>query len=246
MLTEDENGDEIKVEVLTDEDQLNILTDEATQQVLESNLLTSPGGTLQIEMSPHSSPSTTVAQQSQDGGTTSSGSGTASNGAGLEDLAAAVLSVVAEAEAEKIGKGSAAAKRKQRLKSGGGGGHPQSLTKRPKFYQPSIANAGPVDETKVELSFVDWLSGVTERVNQTMHFQFSGCPEPLVFHAPHTFFDCLWERMSNCGSGGGGSRRKRLPSATTIFERREAPPKGVFTKYTWNITNLLHVKQVIN
>ena len=42
----------------------------------------------------------------------------------------------------------------------------------------------PIDETKVELSFISWLSSVTERVNQTMHYQFTGSPEPLVFHAP--------------------------------------------------------------
>ena len=42
----------------------------------------------------------------------------------------------------------------------------------------------PIDETKVELSFISWLSSVTERVNHTMHYQFTGSPEPLVFHAP--------------------------------------------------------------
>ena len=41
-----------------------------------------------------------------------------------------------------------------------------------------------IDEAKVGLTFVSWLSSVTERVNQTMHYQFPGSPEPLVFHAP--------------------------------------------------------------
>ncbi len=93
---------------------------------------------------------------------------------------------------------------------------------------------------------------MTERLNQTMHYQFSGRPEPLVFHAPHVFFDCLWERMSAGGGGGADAtatnraqqRKKRLPSSTSIFQKSDAPPKGTFTKYAWNLTNLLHVKQV--
>ena len=36
-------------------------------------------------------------------------------------------------------------------------------------------------------------------------------------------------------------KKKRLPTATTVFERRDAPPKGVFTKYSWNIANLVQV-----
>uniref|UniRef100_T1HAD3 Zf-tcix domain-containing protein n=1 Tax=Rhodnius prolixus TaxID=13249 RepID=T1HAD3_RHOPR len=42
-----------------------------------------------------------------------------------------------------------------------------------------------VDESKVQMTFIEWLASVTERINQTMHFQFDGKPEPLVFHAPH-------------------------------------------------------------
>ena len=40
------------------------------------------------------------------------------------------------------------------------------------------------DEAGVALSFHQWLASVTERINQTMHYQFDGHPEPLVFHAP--------------------------------------------------------------
>ena len=36
-----------------------------------------------------------------------------------------------------------------------------------------------VEETGVSLSFRQWLASVTERINQTMHFQFDGKPEPL-------------------------------------------------------------------
>jgi hypothetical protein len=77
-----------------------------------------------------------------------------------------------------------------------------------------------------------------------MHYQFSGCPEPVVFHAPQNFFDCLWERMSS--STSNGVRKKRLPNSTTTFERKDAPPKGVFTKYSWHIMNIMHVKQIFD
>jgi hypothetical protein len=82
------------------------------------------------------------------------------------------------------------------------------------------------------------LSSITERINQTMHFQFDGKPEPLVFHVPQTFFECLRERIS-CGT-----KKKRLPNSTTAFVRRDGVPLGTFTKYTWNITNILHVKSI--
>ncbi|XP_067007754.1 uncharacterized protein C2orf42 isoform X2 [Anabrus simplex] len=42
----------------------------------------------------------------------------------------------------------------------------------------------PADENTVNTTFIQWLASVTERINQTMHFQFSGKPDPLVFHVP--------------------------------------------------------------
>jgi len=98
----------------------------------------------------------------------------------------------------------------------------------------------PVDEGQVHLSFHGWLGSVTERINQTMHYQFDGHPEPLVFHAPQVFFDCLRERISL------GSRKKRLPNSTTAFVRKDALPLGTFTKYTWAIVSILHVKQIFD
>jgi len=32
----------------------------------------------------------------------------------------------------------------------------------------------PIDETQVLVSFYQWLGSVTERINQTMHYQFDG------------------------------------------------------------------------
>lgn len=97
----------------------------------------------------------------------------------------------------------------------------------------------PVEEQEVTQSFMHWLSSVTERINLTMHYQFDGMPDALVFHAPQKFFDCLQQRIS-CG------RKKRLPNATVAFSSKDALPLGTFTKYTWHITNIMHVKQIFD
>ncbi|KAM6234998.1 uncharacterized protein C2orf42 homolog isoform 2-T3 [Porphyrio hochstetteri] len=97
-----------------------------------------------------------------------------------------------------------------------------------------------LDEAQVTLSFQDWLASVTERIHQTMHYQFEGKPEPLVFHIPQAFFDALQQRISS------GSAKKRLPNSTTAFVRKDALPLGTFSKYTWHITNILQVKQIFD
>ncbi|XP_063977907.1 uncharacterized protein C2orf42 homolog [Diachasmimorpha longicaudata] len=106
-----------------------------------------------------------------------------------------------------------------------------------KKYHNSCDN---LDEGNTSLSFIKWLGSITERINQTMHFQFDGKPEPLVFHVPQIFFDCLRERIS-CGG-----KKKRLPNSTTAFVRKDGVPLGTFTKYTWQITNILHVKSIFD
>ncbi|KAM6294626.1 uncharacterized protein C2orf42 homolog [Aegotheles albertisi] len=97
-----------------------------------------------------------------------------------------------------------------------------------------------LDESQVSLSFQDWLASVTERIHQTMHYQFEGKPEPLVFHIPQAFFDALQQRISR------GSTKKRLPNSTAAFVRKDALPLGTFSKYTWHITNILQVKQIFD
>ncbi|XP_046787577.1 uncharacterized protein C2orf42 homolog isoform X2 [Gallus gallus] len=97
-----------------------------------------------------------------------------------------------------------------------------------------------LDESQVTLSFQDWLASVTERIHQTMHYQFEGKPEPLVFHIPQAFFDALQQRISS------GSTKKRLPNSTTAFVRKDALPLGTFSKYTWHITSILQVKQIFD
>ncbi|XP_075391891.1 uncharacterized protein C2orf42 homolog [Tenrec ecaudatus] len=97
-----------------------------------------------------------------------------------------------------------------------------------------------LDEAQVTLSFQEWLASVTERIHQTMHYQFDGKPEPLVFHIPQSFFEALQQRISM------GSAKKRLPNSTTAFVRKDALPLGTFSKYTWHITNILQVKQILD
>lgn len=43
----------------------------------------------------------------------------------------------------------------------------------------------PLDESLVYQPFLDWLASVTERVNETMHYESSGQPSPVIFHVPH-------------------------------------------------------------
>ncbi|XP_036385515.1 uncharacterized protein C2orf42 homolog [Megalops cyprinoides] len=104
----------------------------------------------------------------------------------------------------------------------------------------SPGNSQPVDETHVSLPFQQWLASVTERIHQTMHFQFDGKPEPLVFHIPQAFFNALQQRLSL------GSKKRRLPNSTTAFVRNDALPLGTFSKYTWHITNLMQVKRIFD
>ncbi|KAF7991527.1 hypothetical protein HCN44_008898 [Aphidius gifuensis] len=101
-------------------------------------------------------------------------------------------------------------------------------------------NSKLFNEDNTNLSFIKWLASITERINQTMHYQFDGKPEPLVFHVPQIFFDCLRERIS-CGG-----KKKRLPNSTTAFIRKDGVPLGTFTKYTWQITNIIHVKSIFD
>ncbi|XP_051668048.1 uncharacterized protein C2orf42 homolog [Manacus candei] len=155
-------------------------------------------------------------------------------------------------------RGVAAAKTRKRKKDVGPGTQVTSLLlapdpahpgpRRSSLRKPPVASSSlkrhsctqVLDESQVSLSFQDWLASVTERIHQTMHYQFEGRPEPLVFHIPQAFFDALQQRISS------GSSKKRLPNSTTAFVRRDALPLGTFSKYTWHITNVLQVKQIFD
>ncbi|XP_068609191.1 uncharacterized protein C2orf42 homolog [Brachionichthys hirsutus] len=102
------------------------------------------------------------------------------------------------------------------------------------------AGAQAVDESAATLGFHQWLASVTERIHQTMHYQFDGKPQPLVFHIPQDFFNALEQRLSL------GSKKKRLPNFTTVFVRNDGLPLGSFTKYTWHITSFVQVKRIFD
>jgi len=104
----------------------------------------------------------------------------------------------------------------------------------------SLKKVLPSDENSTLLCFENWLASVTERINQTMHFQMVGSPDPLVYQIPHSFFECLRERISS------GARKKRLPNTTTVFQRKDAPPFSALTKYTWHLNNPVHVKHIFD
>ncbi|XP_023213638.1 uncharacterized protein C2orf42 homolog [Centruroides sculpturatus] len=121
------------------------------------------------------------------------------------------------------------------------GNKTRPLIKKSSVVQPKKTGiVTVVDESTVSIKFVQWLASVTERINQTMHYQFDGHPEPLVFHVPQVFFDCLQQRIAT------GVKKKRLPNSTTAFVRKDALPLGTFSKYSWHITNILHVKQIFD
>ncbi|RZF45949.1 hypothetical protein LSTR_LSTR008326 [Laodelphax striatellus] len=94
------------------------------------------------------------------------------------------------------------------------------------------------DEHGTNIMFLEWLSSVTESINESMHYQCSGAPDPLIFRCPQKFFECLKERISNAGM------KKRLPNSTTVVTRKDTPPFGKFTKYTWIINNVIHLKHI--
>ncbi|KZS18812.1 Uncharacterized protein APZ42_015386 [Daphnia magna] len=97
-----------------------------------------------------------------------------------------------------------------------------------------------LEEVTSSLLFEQWLASVTEHINQTMHFAMPGNPDPLVYQIPHSFFDCLRERISSNG------RKKRLPNSTVVFQRKDRPPFATLTKYTWHLNNAMHVKHVFD
>lgn len=72
------------------------------------------------------------------------------------------------------------------------------------------------------------------------NFFFPGSPDSLVFHVPQKFFDILQQRISF------GLKKKRLPNTVVAYTRKTSIPVGVFSKYTWCITNILHVKRIFD
>ncbi|XP_019728563.1 uncharacterized protein C2orf42 homolog isoform X2 [Hippocampus comes] len=111
--------------------------------------------------------------------------------------------------------------------------------KKPRPDEALSGGGQVVDEASVSMSFYQWLASVTERIQQTMHYQFDGKPEPLVYYIPQHYFNALQARLSP------GSKR-RLPNFTTVLVRNDGVPQGSFSKYTWHITNLAQVKHIFD
>lgn len=127
------------------------------------------------------------------------------------------------------------------LQEGGSSPNKKMSTKRNMAASASTLHLKTqLDEMSPVITFKDWLCSVTEKINQTMHYQFDGNPETLVFHVPQVFFDCLQQRISS------GFRKKRLPNSTTAFIRKDALPLGTFTKYTWHLINIQQVQRIFD
>lgn len=116
---------------------------------------------------------------------------------------------------------------------------PHHKAKRLHLEESLSVNSQDVDERAINLGFHQWLASVTERIHQTMHYQFNGKPQPLVFQIPQDFFNTLLHRLSL------GSKKRRLPNSTSAFERTDGLP-GTLSKYTWHITNPMHVKRIFD
>lgn len=153
--------------------------------------------------------------------------------------------VIAKFQDSTLKTKSQAKPRKKRISKGGITKRKEKIVKRDIIEQCLPFSGDSQDPNSVSFSFISWLASVTERINQTMHIQLDGKPEPLIFHIPQAFFDCLGERLMG-SSGIGGSKRKRLPNSVTTLTRRTSPPLGTFFSYTWHISSLAHAKAIFD
>lgn len=96
--------------------------------------------------------------------------------------------------------------------------------------------------------FTDWLSSVTDQINEAMHYQIKNSVNTLVFRIPNIFFDCIQQRITSVTAHTTSTSNKkfRMPNSMEEVERKESPPFGIFIRYTWNIYNILHVKSIFD
>lgn len=86
--------------------------------------------------------------------------------------------------------------------------------------------------------FIDWLSSVTESMNQKLTFELSKRKESLVFHIPEKFFRLLKERISSHYSKVEIISPPTEPQGTSV---------GMYSyKYTWDITDIFNIKQILD
>lgn len=85
---------------------------------------------------------------------------------------------------------------------------------------------------------MDWLSSVTECMNQKLTFQLAKRKEELLFHTPEKFFQLLKERIA-------------FHYSKVEIINPPVQPHGACTgcylyKYTWDVTDIFNVKQIFD
>lgn len=95
-----------------------------------------------------------------------------------------------------------------------------------------------VDLEKNSWSFMDWLSSVTECMNQKLTFELAKRKEELVFHIPEKFFQLLKERIS--------CHYSKVEIINPPVEPHGSYMSTYLYKYTWDITDIFNVKQIFD
>ena len=98
---------------------------------------------------------------------------------------------------------------------------------------------------------MDWLSSVTESINECMHYDLPGgeSSSPLVFLTPAAFFNRLRDRMAleDGGGTGTGTKKSRLPTYCQAGYRCETPSLGTMaTTYVWKIHSIRLLKKMFD
>lgn len=95
-----------------------------------------------------------------------------------------------------------------------------------------------VDSEKISWSFMEWLSSVTECMNQKLTFQLVKRKEELVFHVPQKFFQLLKERIS--------CHYNKVEIISPPLDSHGSCMSSYLYKYTWDITDIFNVKQIFD
>lgn len=86
--------------------------------------------------------------------------------------------------------------------------------------------------------FIDWLSSVTESMNQKLTFELTKRKESLVFHIPAKFFDLLKKRM--------GCNYNKVEIINPPVEPQGSFGGNYLYKYTWDVTDIFNIKQIFD
>lgn len=86
--------------------------------------------------------------------------------------------------------------------------------------------------------FIDWLSSVTENMNQKLTFELIKRKVFMVFHIPEKFFQLLKERIP--------SHYSKVEIINPPTESQGSYGEQYLYKYTWDITDIFNVKQIFD